>query len=91
MATVIELKTGEFPPAGDAQVLVVSSAVYPAHGVSMRASRRGRNYFATTSEKDIAIMVARAIVYADRAGIAEVYLKREVAIVRPPRKRPQKP
>ncbi len=87
MAKLVDLKDGEMPLGHCAEVMVISSAVYPTHCVSTLDHPRGRTYFATTSEKDIAIMVGRAIVYADRAGIAEVYLKRDLATLSPARKK----
>ena len=76
MATVVELQTGERPPAHERYALVISSSKPPEHGTSFSDQRTGRHYFADESERDIAIMTLRANAWADARSISTVYIKR---------------
>jgi hypothetical protein len=77
MATVIVLQAEERPPARERYVLVIASAKPPEQGVSFSDKRMGRHYFATQSERDIAIMTRRACAWADARSIPNIYVRRE--------------
>jgi hypothetical protein len=77
MAGIIELESWEYPERSEVHALVISSPVPPVEGVPTRDHRYGRLFFATACERDIAIMVKRASVWADARGFPNIYLKRE--------------
>lgn len=77
MAGVIQLKKGEHPPAHTHHALVISSSKPPEWGVPAIDQGLARLFFAKVCEKDIAIMVRRAMVWADARGIARVYVRRD--------------
>jgi hypothetical protein len=77
MAMLVELASWEYPHTSEVHALVISSATPPVEGCSIRDHRHGRLFFATVCDRDIAIMVKRATVWADARGFANVYLKRE--------------
>jgi hypothetical protein len=79
MATTIELEAGEHPPVRERHALVIGSPTPPAQAVPCMDDGRNRIFFATDSERDIALMVRRAKVWADERGVANVYVRRERA------------
>jgi hypothetical protein len=76
MAEVIELKPGVRPPAVRL-VLVVSSSSHPIASVPVVDRGSSRTFFATTSEENIALVLKRAIFWADARGIPNIYLRRD--------------
>lgn len=77
MAGIIELTSREKPRAHELHALVVASPVHPAEGMSFTDHRFGRRFYATPCEHDIAVMVGRAIVWADARGLPNIYVRRQ--------------
>lgn len=77
MADVVELKPGESPPAYTRHALVIASPKPPRVPVPTVDRGLVRLFFATTSERDIAVMIRRAVVWADSRQVPNVYLRRE--------------
>jgi hypothetical protein len=77
MARVVELKPGELPPAHERHALVLGSPEPPAQGVPCVDNGRDRTFFATDSERDIALVVERAKIWADARLVANVYVRRD--------------
>ena len=61
----------------EVHALVISSATPPKEAAPIRDHRHGRVFFAPACERDIALVVKRAAVWADDRSLANVYLKRE--------------
>ncbi len=77
MAEVIELKAGERPPVRERHALIIARAKPPANGVAFTDHPMGRRYFASPTDRDIAIVIKRAQVWAEAKRIPHIYLRRE--------------
>jgi hypothetical protein len=77
MAGIIELNAWENPRALEIHAMVIASPVPPVQGTSFKDHRFGRWFYATRCEHDIAVMVRRAIVWADARRLANIYVRRQ--------------
>jgi hypothetical protein len=77
MVRVVELRRGEFPPAGARHALVIASPVPPVECVPMVERGMGATFFARDCERDILIMIGRAQAWAGEQLINVVYVRRE--------------
>jgi hypothetical protein len=77
MAEIVELKPGERPPGRIRHALVIASRDYPPSGTTCVDVGASRTYFADDRERDIALMLKRASVWADARQIPIVYLRRD--------------
>jgi hypothetical protein len=77
MAEIIELKSGEHPPSLARHALVISSQRHPVTGTAAIDRGHNRIFFADDSERDIAMIIGRAMTWANARQIMNVYLRRE--------------
>jgi hypothetical protein len=76
MATVIELKRGEEPLKHERHALVLVSVRPPREGAAISSMGDRRTFYAFDDVKDVALVLARAVTWADENIVAHVYVRR---------------
>jgi hypothetical protein len=76
MATVIELKRGEEPRKHERHALVLVSERPPREGAVASSMLDRRTFYAYNNPNDVAVVLARAVAWADENIVARVYVRR---------------